>query len=84
METPYGNVYSDPPDFRVGQKESYYGGDVPYKGWDQKMRSAEIPEGIIGAVSMHFRRSADEAKETAASIYDGHERDADSDPEPFV
>jgi hypothetical protein len=82
LETPHGNVYSDPPEFRVGQKEPFYGGDVPRKGWEQEMRSAEIPDVIIGAVSTHFKRSASEAKELAASIYDGEERDPD--PEPFV
>jgi hypothetical protein len=82
LETPHGNVYSDPPEFRVGQKEPFYGGDVPRKGWEQEMRSAEIPDAIIGAVSMHFKRSATEAKELAGRIYDGEERDPD--PEPFV
>jgi hypothetical protein len=70
LETPLGKVYSEPSMFRVGQKEPFYGGDRPTKGWEKQMRDAGIPEPIIGAVSMHFRREADEAKELAARIYD--------------
>lgn len=82
LETPLGKVYSDPSMFRVGQKEPFYHGDVPYKGWDKQMRDAGIPEAIVGAVSMHFRRQADEAKELAGRIYDG-ERDPSED-EPSI
>ena len=82
LDTPHGRVYSDPTDFRVGHKEPLYGGDVPTKGWDTEMRNAGIPEPIIGAVKMHFKREAAEAKEAAASIYD--QESDDSEPEPFV
>jgi hypothetical protein len=80
LETPYGNIYSDPPEFRVGEK-AYYGGDVPHKGWDKTMRDAGLPESIIGAVSMHFRGSAERAKQLAEDIYDG-EKDPDADEPP--
>jgi hypothetical protein len=74
LETPIGKVYSDPPDFRVGQRDPCYGGDVPYEGWDTKMREAGLPEMIIGAVSMHFKRCADEAREGVEEVYgDGSE-----------
>jgi hypothetical protein len=79
VETPFGNVYSDPSMFRVGEKEPFYGGDVPHKGWDKTLRDAGIPESIIGAVSMHFRQEAEEAKEMAGRLYD-NERDPDSGP----
>lgn len=60
LETPHGNIYSDPPDFFVGRRGSYSEGDTPDKGWDSKMRDAGIPEPIIGAVGMHFRRVEEE------------------------
>jgi hypothetical protein len=82
LETPYGKVYSDPPDFRVGEKEPCYGGDIPHKGWDTTMRDAGIPEPIIGAVSIHFREAAENAKRLASDIYDG-ERDPTAD-EPLI
>lgn len=69
IETPHGNVYSDPPMFRVGEREPTYGGDIPRAGWDDEMKKAGIPESIIGAVSMHFKRCAKEARETAEAIY---------------
>jgi hypothetical protein len=78
LETPFGNIYSDPAEFRVGEKEPFYGGDVPHKGWDTTMRAAGIPEGIIGAVGMHFRQDAEKAKRLAADIYGG-EKDPDAD-----
>jgi len=69
LETPYGNVYSDPPEFRVGHKEPIYGGNRPDKGWDKVMKDAGIPEAIVGAVRMHFKRSADEARGLAEALY---------------
>lgn len=69
FESPAGNVYSEPPMFRVGEKEPYYGGDIPRAGWDTEMREAGLPEDIIGAVSMHFKREAKAAKEAASEIY---------------
>lgn len=81
LETPLGKVYSEPSMFRVGEKEPFYHGDIPYKGWDKTMRDAGIPEPLIGAVKVHFRREADEAREMADRIYD--ERDPNDD-EPAV
>ncbi len=78
LETPIGNIYSDPSDFRVGEKESHYGGTVPHKGWDKTMRAAGIPESIIGAVGMIFTRDAAEAKRAAEELY-AEERDPNSD-----
>ena len=82
LETPLGKVYSDPSMFRVGEKEPFYHGDRPYKGWDKTMRDAGIPEPIIGAVKMHFKREADEARELADSLYE-NEKDPEED-EPAV
>jgi hypothetical protein len=67
LETPNGNVYSDPPDFWVGER-AYYG-DVPEPGWDDKMRAAGIPDVIIGAVSVHFEKSANDAREAVDEVY---------------
>jgi ribosomal 50S subunit-associated protein YjgA (DUF615 family) len=82
LETPLGKVYSEPSMFRVGEKEPFYHGDRPYKGWDKTMQDAGIPESIIGAVKMHFRREAEEAKELADRLYD-EEKDPEDD-EPAV
>jgi hypothetical protein len=62
-------VYADPPEFRVGHKEPFYGGDRPDKGWDKAMRDAGIPEAIVGAVGMHFKLSAEKARGLAEAIY---------------
>lgn len=66
LETEHGNVYSDPARFQVGEK-NWISGDDPYPEWKKPMRKAGIPEEIIGAVSMHFKRSAEERKEIAAA-----------------
>jgi hypothetical protein len=70
LETPIGRVYSDPPEFRVGEK-SYFGGDKPYDAWDATMKAAGIPDVIIGAVSVHFERCAKEAREALDEEYGG-------------
>ena len=73
LESPIGNIYSEPAKFIVGEK-SYYGGDKPYDGWDTKMRDAGIPEAIIGSVRIHFERCAKEAREAVEEEYgDGSE-----------
>jgi hypothetical protein len=70
LETPDGNVYSDPPSFQVGEKH-WISGDTAYPGWKDKLRAGGIPEDIIGAVSMHFKQSAEERREAAeSSSYD--------------
>lgn len=74
LETEHGKVASDPPMFRVGERERTYGGDIPYPDWDKKMQDAGLSEGLIGSVSMHFKRCAKEAREAAAEIY-GEESD---------
>ncbi len=82
-ETLQGNVYTDPPDFRVGRKEPCYGGDLPEKGWMKAMQDAGIPEPIIGAVSMRFKGSAERVKQLAGEIYDGHEIEDTEDDSPI-
>lgn len=62
IETPHGNVYSDPPMFSVGERH-WISGDKPYPGWKDKLAEAGIPEDIIGAVSMHFKQCAAERRE---------------------
>lgn len=53
LDTPDGPVYSDPPEFYVG--EAYYdGGDVEHDGWDTKMRDAGVSEAVIGIVAGYF------------------------------
>jgi hypothetical protein len=70
LETPDGNVYSDPPCFTVGEQH-WISGDVPRPGWKEEMQKAGIPEDIIGAVSAHFKEDSDSRKEIAeASSYE--------------
>lgn len=71
LETPHGKVHSDPPMFFVGERDPWSYGDRPSPGWKGKMQEAGIPEVIIGAVSMHFKRCRDEAREHADSLYEG-------------
>lgn len=61
LETEHGKVYSDPPYFRVGENSAY--GDRPYPEWSKEMKEANIPEMIIGAVSLHFKKEKEEALE---------------------
>jgi hypothetical protein len=62
LETVAGKVYSDPPMFQVGEREPFYGGDRPHKGWEKMMLDAEIPMSIIETISLHFRSEAEEVK----------------------
>lgn len=80
LETPFGKVYSDPAMFRVGEREPFYGGDRPTRGWDKTMRDAGIPEPIIGAVGMHFKQEAEEAKGLAERLYDSEQEPEEESP----
>jgi hypothetical protein len=64
LETKYGNVYSDPPCFRVGERH-WIAGDRPYDGWEDKMHEANIPENVIGAVQIHFEQGREERRRAA-------------------
>jgi hypothetical protein len=75
LETPGGNVYSDPPKFIIGEKH-WIAGDRSEVGWKESLKTAGLPETIIGAVSMHFRKCADERRVMAE---DDNEYDEDSD-----
>lgn len=68
-ETSYGRVYSEPPEFRVGEREPGFGADKPYDDWDKKMREAGIPEAIISAVTEHFKSEAKKLREAVDEIY---------------
>jgi hypothetical protein len=68
LETPHGPIYSDPPRFMVGER-SRYGGDRPYLKWEAEMQKVGLPEGIIGAVSMHFKQCAEDARESIEAEY---------------
>lgn len=75
-ETPHGKVYSDPPCFQVGERH-WMGGDRPYSGWREKLKSAGIPEDIIGAIGVHFKQSREERIASAAD--DGEDYDEPAD-----
>jgi len=66
LETPDGNVYSDPPKFTVGEQH-WIAGDRPQKGWKGQLQRAGLPEVIIGAVEMHFQKGIEERKSLAES-----------------
>lgn len=68
LETPYGPVYSDPPQFFVGER-GFYGGDIPDAGWEAKLRNDGIAEPIIESVAAHFAKCAEEAKAAVAEEY---------------
>lgn len=72
LETPHGKVYSDPPMFQVGEKH-WISGDKPYSGWKVKLRNADIPEEIIGAVQVHF----DQCKQDRILMANEDEEDSD-------
>lgn len=77
LETPHGRVYSDPPEFRVGEKY-WMGGDKPYAGWKEEMQKAGIPESIIDRVQFHF--DAGRQRRIEAASDDGVVEEV----EPFV
>lgn len=81
LETPHGNVYSDPPCFQVGERH-WMGGDRPYAGWQQKMKNAGIPEIIIGAIGVHFKQSRE--NRIAAASEDGDLDYSEGDDEPYI
>jgi hypothetical protein len=45
-------VFSDPASFTVGQKSGL--GDIPYPGWDERMRKSNIPQIVIDRVNAYF------------------------------
>lgn len=60
VETEQGRVYSDPPMFSVGER--YDGGDRASPGWEDRLRTAGIPDPIIERVS-HLFTEEDETGE---------------------
>lgn len=58
METPDGNIYTDPPMFTIGEREGL--GDRPYDGWKRKLQNAGLPESLIGACEVYFERHRDD------------------------
>lgn len=67
IETSDGDkVYSSPPEFIVG--EMYYSGDIPHRGWKDKLREANISESIVEIVEKYFIKCQEERKELVSSI----------------
>jgi hypothetical protein len=73
IETEFGDVYSDPPYFRIGEKH-WKGGDSPYPEWKKGLIEAGIPEVIIEDVSKHFKKCRQKRIDDA---YDEMEEDYD-------
>jgi len=69
LETANGRIYSDPPEFKLGERDPMYGGDIPYPGWRDKLRAAGIPEAIVDKLKHHFREERERAIEAAETIY---------------
>lgn len=68
LDTPYGEVYSSPPRFYVGEKSDY--GARPSKGWANEMRAAGIPETLIKEVQGLFDMWKRQSIEAASSGWD--------------
>lgn len=83
LETPHGNVYSDPPSFQVGEKH-WIAGDEAYGGWKLKLRNAGIPEEIIGAVQVHFDEGKQARIEAAESSNEDPGDEEREEPDPLV
>jgi len=73
LETEFGNVYSDPFCFQVGEKHGI-SGDVAYPGWKKNLREAKIPENIIESVSNSFKKDAEDRR-LAVESYDDEDED---------
>jgi len=69
IETPDGRVYSNPPSFIVGEQNALYYSDVPNKGWSETLKKANIPDSIIMSVAAHFKKEADEIKESIEETF---------------
>jgi hypothetical protein len=69
-KTEFGNVYSNPPKFYVGERNTMGYGDIPKAGWALEMRNAGIPEPLIEKVKDHFRYCRDQAREHVDSSYE--------------
>jgi len=46
-------IFSDPTCFTVGEKYPA-GGEMPWPGWQEKLRAARIPEAVIAKVEQMF------------------------------
>jgi hypothetical protein len=66
LQTPQGRIYTDPPEFRVGEKH-WIAGDTPYPDWKERLRGAGISEALIDKVRAHFRAGAKDRKALAES-----------------
>jgi hypothetical protein len=51
METAYGRIYCS----GIGIGEKYYnGGDIPWKGWQEKIKAEGVPSVIVEKIEQHF------------------------------
>lgn len=74
LETEFGNIYSDPACFKIGEK-CYYGGASPYPNWRNKLTN--ISEIVIKQIEDYFLECKEDAlkkleedKKTIESYYD--------------
>ena len=65
MEYEGTRIYSDPPCFVVGEKESWTR-DRPYEGWQDKLKEANIPNTIISTIEYHFTKNEEEIEDDIA------------------
>ncbi len=54
LETEFGPVYSDPPSFNPGERDSYSYCDRSYPGWEDRLIAANISKTVIQRVQTHF------------------------------
>ena len=53
-------IYSSPSCFKVGERNSYGTGVIPYDGWDEKLIEEGISEEVIEKVKQHLKHRAPE------------------------
>ena len=60
LKTEFGNVYSDPPSFMVGERDyDEPGGERAYPEWQDKLKAKNISEAVIEKISSLFEDSED-------------------------
>jgi len=69
VDTEFGQVFTDPPVFQVGEKH-WIAGDRPNEGWKQLLRDEGIQETIIELVADRFKRGVEERKALAEDDYE--------------
>jgi hypothetical protein len=76
LKTEYGNVYSDPPTFVIGEKHDY-DVDSPRAGWKKSLQEAGIPEAVIQIAEKRFADQRVKARERLEAALEEYVLDED-------